>query len=60
MSELALSRSQHKEIKELAEKIIDNYSREISDMASWYNYGLTLKFQKMKHLKGVRWMIWLI
>lgn len=41
MSKLALSRSQHKEIKELAEKIIENQSREINDMTSWYKswYG---------------------
>lgn len=41
MSELALTKAEHEELKALAESIIDNQSREISDMTSWYRswYG---------------------
>ena len=41
MSELALKKAEHEELKTLAESIIDSQSREINNMASWYKswYG---------------------
>jgi len=41
MSELALTKAEHEEIKQLAAVIKDSQSREINDMASWYKswYG---------------------
>ncbi len=41
MAELALTKADHEELKQLAENIRDNQSREINDMRSWYKswYG---------------------
>jgi len=41
MAELALTKAEHDELRQLAESIKDNQSREINDMASWYKswYG---------------------
>ncbi|MGM0365010.1 MAG: DUF305 domain-containing protein [Actinomycetota bacterium] len=41
MAELALTKAEHEELKQLSENIRDNQSREIEDMRSWYKswYG---------------------
>lgn len=41
MAELALTKADHEELKQLAENIRDNQSREVNDMRSWYKswYG---------------------
>lgn len=41
MSEMALAKAEHDEIKQLAEKIIESQSKEIIDMKGWYKswYG---------------------
>jgi uncharacterized protein (DUF305 family) len=41
MAKLALTKAEHEEIRLLAENIIDNQTREINDMRSWYQswYG---------------------
>jgi uncharacterized protein (DUF305 family) len=41
MAELALTQAEHEELRQLAEAIIENQSREINDMQAWYQswYG---------------------
>ncbi|MBI5139507.1 DUF305 domain-containing protein [Candidatus Nomurabacteria bacterium] len=54
MSELALTKATHPEIKTLAKSIIESQSKEIKDMQSWYKawFGQDVKEQNTSGMMG--------